>query len=359
MVGTYWDVPGSGEKTHSRDLASTIAGYADADREAKRETLLAFFDFCKIHLRKGSRKGSRTSRHARKQTPSVVAGQAETLLRKGHMSRAAATLLREECPVPEDATNLLRGLHPAEDAPLPLPHVAVNGLSGDELLAVCSKACKGKAPGPSGWTEELLAKALRHSPSARHNMAAIMTDVLNGAVDPAVAVLLRRCRLVPIGKPSGGVRPLAIGEAFVRIAARIALDAHLAALNAKFGVVQAALASGGVERAIHDLRAAYSAGHVIVALDCNNAFNCLRRAATREVLLANPDCSIGLWNLWSLLYCVASDLLLASGEQLASSSGVRQGDVLGPALFALSIKTCWMRLSRCSRMCSSARTSTT
>ncbi len=155
---------------------------------------------------------NRTSknRHLPKQAVGRAAGQAETLLRKGHMKRAGATLMREDCPVPEDATSLLLKLHPAEDAPPPLPHVAVNGLFGDDLLTLCQRARKGKAPGPSGWTEELLAQALRHSPSARHNMAAMMTDVLNGDVDPAVAVLYRRCRLVPIGKVGGGVRPLAI-----------------------------------------------------------------------------------------------------------------------------------------------------
>jgi hypothetical protein len=89
----------------------------------------------------------------------------------GYPGRGVQILLREaETPSlpsldPDAAITKLRALHPDGHAPNPLQAPAGQRriyISGEIVREECDKLAKAKSPGCSGWTEDLLAKALRN-----------------------------------------------------------------------------------------------------------------------------------------------------------------------------------------------------
>jgi hypothetical protein len=94
----------------------------------------------------------------------------------------------------------------------------------EQILAKVLKSLPhGSAAGPSGWTYEHIKAATSTSEDARaavlHLMQAVVRDDL-----PHLPRLLD-ARLLPLEKPSSGVRPIAVGEVWYRLAALCALAA--------------------------------------------------------------------------------------------------------------------------------------
>ncbi|CAI7893391.1 unnamed protein product [Closterium sp. NIES-53] len=135
-----------------------------------------------------------------------------------------------------------------------------------------------------------------------------------------------------------------VGECLLRIVAKAALflngaaaRAHLAPLQ--FGVAEA----GGIEAAIHMARTYLeeNPGSVALQIDLANAFNAVERAVVFEGL--KNDALESLVPLVRLSYGTPSTLQLDHDfgvAPLLSARGVRQGDPLGPLLFAASIHPC-------------------
>lgn len=261
----------------------------------------------------------------------------------GHARRAAATLRRVPLPAaaPSAILEALKKLHPPGRSPL-LPELRVPPVAifadPETLIAIVRKHATGSSAGPSGWTFDLIAQVLKHAPEFADALAEIVSAILNG-VETSTALF--ECILVAVGKTGKVVngnlarelRPIAMGEVFVKLAELYALKivcetGGLGLSSCQFGCGF----PGGAERVVHELRKRVAAGQTLISFDCCNAFNTIDRSAIRAAAEKFPLFAA----LFNQEYSHPTRLLSQWGN-LLSVSGVRQGSALSAALFCLAL----------------------
>lgn len=258
--------------------------------------------------------------------------RASRLAADGHSSRAAKLLSRVVHKLPDAATikSKLLALHPPDPAPFqpPLPVNSPMVVDPDVLRHIVSAHATGSAPGPSGWTFDLLDQALRHDDHDRikQRVARLVGEILSGAISDKE---LFECILVAIPKADGGLRPITMCEMFLKLAECYALKmAHMTFSPRQFGCgVQS-----GAEIMIHAIRRDFQQGRIILALDSKNAFNSVHRDAIRKSASRYPI----LAALFNGAYGCPTRLRSTWGD-FQSVGGVRQGSPLSAALFCAAI----------------------
>ncbi|CAI5497961.1 unnamed protein product [Closterium sp. Naga37s-1] len=275
-----------------------------------------------------------------------VIARAEGLARRGSLRRAVMAL--EATPVSTPSPTVLEALrakHPPAPAsppdwnfPEPDPHLSAPFAVFSKVLGSCEM---GVGAGPSGTTFEHLRDAALINHSVGKHLHALVNTILTGKLPPAVAELLTASRLIALSKPDGGTRPIAIGESITRLAAKTALTLTAGAARVFFLPHQFGVAvPGGAEAIIHITRTylTVNTGALVLQADLANAFNSVNRDA---IITSLRDSSLAsLLPLVKLLYGLPSALCLDAGfshPPLLSETGVRQGDPLGPLLFAAAI----------------------
>jgi hypothetical protein len=170
-------------------------------------------------------------------------------------------------------------LHPYEDAaqipPTDVPPICI---TAEILSAVLTCLRGGTAPGLTGWAYEHILGEIRR-PSALRACIAFLNNMLAGR-QPHVPELLDSDGL-PLRKPVGGIRPIAIGEAWLRLAALCPVH-ECNGLGPSLAPLQlSVIISGGAERVDDALRSAPHSNpdHLLLSLDCKHAFNSISRQA--------------------------------------------------------------------------------
>ncbi|KAL0215004.1 hypothetical protein P9112_007188 [Eukaryota sp. TZLM1-RC] len=237
----------------------------------------------------------------------------------------------------------LKSLHPTEHFCPSKPSICQywleNPFQAHEVLNAVAKLPKGKAAGPSGISFDLLKTACKNAPEIVEDLASYFQNLmcLNYVPPPE----LTAARLVALVKPGkgdkpDGVRPIAIGESLTRLLSslifnRISTKARDYLKPFQFGIKTVEGAS--VASMTSDVFFNSQQHQYIFNLDFKNAFNSVKRNCIFDVLLHDfPE----LTAYFYLFYGKKSDLIFDSFT-LESSSGVKQGDPLGPLLFCLAI----------------------
>jgi hypothetical protein len=146
-----------------------------------------------------------------------LAARVHSQVPSGNISRAIDCL--ELLPLAEVAQCVLQEMHNLLPYGAPPPHIAVEApplsRTEEEFDAVLENLGVGKAPGLTGGTYEHIKRLC----SRRAGKQASRTPVhalLYGQLPPVFELL--DCDSLPLLKPAGGIRPIAIGEAWIRLA---------------------------------------------------------------------------------------------------------------------------------------------
>lgn len=267
---------------------------------------------------------------------------------RGFVSRAATTLsnpaniaLDQQDAIPE-----LERLHPPREKDLPplpsdTPPIAVDVDALSKIVR--TKLANGSAPGPSGWTGEHIA-VLMQDTVCREAVVLITTMIINGDFNQTARNHYLACRLLPLSKSSGGIRPIAMPDAWCKLASIYVNKRLLENRDKLFPQIQMGVGMpGGPERAVHTIRAAMEANptHVVLNTDITNAFNSCSRHAMASALYRNPA-TAPAWRFFNSAYNTSSSLIVYDrGRRTAciqSRQGSRQGDPIGGTAFAIAIQ---------------------
>ena len=124
-------------------------------------------------------------------------------------------------------------------------------------------------------------------------MGLLVKDIINGTLTGRARDLLVSCVLFAVKKPSGSPRPIAMGEAFYKLACLYALSLVRDEVRPALGPIQFGVSPGGSESALHVLQSAVELhpDWVIISTDISNAFNSRSRPDILESLFATPSLS--------------------------------------------------------------------
>ncbi|CAE7231929.1 unnamed protein product [Symbiodinium natans] len=270
------------------------------------------------------------------------------LAAEGDLARACDALLQEP-PLPRDAATLaaLQAKHPQS----PLPDLAALGaprpgavpeFSAEAVAKAVRSFKRASAPGPSGLRPDHLRESLStaHADEVAVHLAALCHLLGRGEAPATLAPHLAGATLHALPKPQGGVRPIAIGEVLRRLVGKLLCGSVREAARDQLWPLQVGVGvPSGSEAAVHAARhwLQSHSGHenrVLVKLDFRNAFNAVSRTSVlREARARVPE--VSSWADW----CYGQSSRLRFGKHVvASTSGVQQGDPLGPLLFALALQ---------------------
>ena len=215
-------------------------------------------------------------------------------------------------------------------------------LCAKKLKKAIASAPKGSAGAGTGWQYEHIKDVTAADPDTLHLLQAALQVIVSGRLPKVVAAALVTSTLVALGKDNGGTRPIAIGEVLYRLAGRAVCRQKQAAFKDFFEPLQYGVMSpGGAEQIVHTITAhlAQNPDHIITSMD--SAFNSVSRKAFMENLANASSSLIGIFPMVALSYLTDSALHAYGPDgkaiRLASKSGARQGDPLGPFLFAIAI----------------------
>lgn len=193
------------------------------------------------------------------------------------------------------------------------------------------------------WSFDLLQQMTTLNSAVVDRVVKLVNTILRG--NAGSAKVWCRSRVIALDKPDGGgLRPIAIGEPLYRLATRclmasIARRAAAALAPWQWGIGL----SGGAEAIAHGCQFAAAValqkpdlGLGFQQIDFANAYNTVRR---RPIHVALEEQFPELLNFFHWSYGSPGELFLSNGQPIGhSSTGVRQGDPLGPLFFCLALQ---------------------
>ena len=229
--------------------------------------------------------------------------------------------------------------------------------TNEDILREIKSFAVGSAPGRSCLRFEHLLDAFQCSVPliAQHcleSVTSIVNLLLSGSACANVAKYICGAKLIALNKGDSEIRPIAVGELFRRIAAKVACtavknEAQRLLTPRQVGVAVSA-ACESVVHSVRDLISSHShrTDMAVLKVDFSNAFNLIdRHTFIKEVRTKMPHIFNWIW------YCYGSESILDYDNfTINSSCGVQQGDPLGPLLFSLALAKLTTRIDQASQL---------
>lgn len=246
-----------------------------------------------------------------------------------------------------DTLHRLQLKHPHAPPPIiPDAHIEAASVSVDtkDVLTAIKSFPKGTSCGRDGIRAQHLLDALSGSAAAvseelLSSITAVVNLWLSGKCPKVLGEYIASAPLIPLLKPDGGLRPLAIGTIWRRLCSKVAVNSVRRAMTAYLGNYQfgVGVPCGG-EGIMHSANKLLEmkgtqTDLTMLLIDFQNAFNLVERTTLiKEVRSKCPG--ISSW----VEFCYTTPTKLYFNEfTLPSANGVHQGDPLGPLLFALTL----------------------
>ena len=296
----------------------------------------------------------RTTQSSRKQQKvrdplESLAALVASKLEEGNVTGAVRIACSEVSVAPMNNTTLdaLKKKHPPPhpDPQMPPPPEEPSccpTISVEAVASAIRSFPNGSAGGPDGLRPQHLkdltgASAQSGGPVLLSALTSLVNLILQGKIPRTVRPFFFGANLTALTKKDGGVRPIAVGCTLRRLAAKTAGRYIMDAMGELLAPRQLGYGTAlGCEAAVHATRLYLrnlQSGQVLLKLDFENAFNCIRRD---KMLQAVSDLAPELAPFVHASYSEPSTLFWGE-TSLMSAEGVQQGDPLGPLLFCLTI----------------------
>ena len=257
----------------------------------------------------------------------------------------------------DDTDEVLQALqrkHPqGPDPSIPLdPCPETIPISSESVKAAVLSFNADTAPGPSGFRANYLKDLFSSpNPNQRQRFFSALTNLVNtmnrGKIPSELSPFLFAATLHAANKKQGGVRPIAIGDVFVRLTSKclavlIADDAVSIFSPYQLGIK----VRGGCEAVIHATSATISSqspieDRFVLQVDLENAYNNIDRTH----FLAETRKRFPALSSWAEASYGRSSFLFFRGHRLVSSVGGKQGDPLFGVLFGTGLQTIIERIN--------------
>ena len=343
------NAPPRGGKSHQRQLASIITGRIARWRNGEISALWNEATSPQQPMRNNSRRkrANLPSRSPEEEQAEANRRRCHRLVQDFQYSRGVQALTSRGIDQSSLAAyNAMVEKHPqrtlassGEDLPPPLV------ISAEQVKSALLSFRPGTAPGPSGLRADHLKSALKaHSPARGEGFLYALTKFCNilasGKAPRSIAPHFFGASLFAANKKDGGHRPIAVGEVLRRLVSKcLAFESAskaaelLAPLQVGVGV------RNGIDAAVHAVRSLIEDQSVqandkwVLQLDFANAFNTVDRNKVFEAVRSHfPELSAWVES------CYGGQAFLIFGNAvLTGTTGLHQGDPLGPLLFALAI----------------------
>jgi hypothetical protein len=209
--------------------------------------------------------------------------------------RGAVKILSSDdklAPFDDVTFNVLKTKHPTPSRPLsflepPLNNIPVLSVNESDVLRGINSFCCGSAPGIDGMRPQFLQDMVSFSAgeAGKRSLIAITklcNFILAGKINEEVLPIFFGASLCALSKKDGGLRPIAIGCSFRRLAARVACFKHNCDIHSYLAPHQLGVATKkGSETAIHTVRTYLNLHEnndkIVLKIDFANAFNSVER----------------------------------------------------------------------------------